>query len=90
MQCVGLEFRRSRVRVPLAAFLPAFAPCKCISGVTVSQLDLPSLMPLSVASCGRLQPEQPIGLRRYRYCKLLIIYPTFSGSSSIRVSSIKV
>ena len=24
-------------------------------GVTVSQLDLPSLMPLSVAACGRLQ-----------------------------------
>ena len=25
-------------------------------GVTASQLDLPSLMPLSVAGCGRLQP----------------------------------
>ena len=31
-------------------------PCEGL-GVTASQLDLPSLAPLSVGSCGRLQPE---------------------------------
>ena len=31
-------------------------------GGATSQLDLPSQMPLSVAGCGRLQLEFPIGL----------------------------
>ena len=33
-------------------------------GVTASQLDLPSLIPLSVAGCGRLKLGPPIGLLR--------------------------
>ena len=40
-------------------------------GVTASQLNLPYMMPLSVAGCGRVDCnwEQPIGLHRYHFFK---------------------
>ena len=61
-QCDGLAFGRSRVRVLAAANLvicsPHFhqgvLPCEGWV-VTASQSDLPSLTPLSVVGCGRLQ-----------------------------------
>ena len=43
-------------------------------------LYLPSLTPLSVASCGRLQLGVPRWAISVDYCKYLIIYPTFCGS----------
>ena len=49
-------------------------------GSATSQLDLPSLMPLSVAGCGRLQLGIPNWATSADYSKLLIIYPTFCGS----------
>ena len=59
-QCVGLAFWGFRVPVPLAA--ASFVICSPLRGtaceecrVTTSQLELPSLTPLSVAGCGRLQ-----------------------------------
>ena len=70
---VGLVFQRSRVRASLAA--ASIAICSqhlhrairgakgvllCIEcGITASQVDLPSLTPLSVAGCGRLLMEAP-------------------------------
>ena len=38
-------------------------------GGAISQLDLPSLAPLSVAGYGRLQQGVPTGLLQYHYCK---------------------
>ena len=49
-------------------------------GGATSQLDLPSLTPLSVAGCGRLQLGVPRGATAVDYCKQLIIDPTFCGS----------
>ena len=49
-------------------------------GGATSQLDLPSLTPLSVASCGRLQLGIPHWAASVDYCKYLIINPTFCGS----------
>ena len=66
-QCVGLASRRSQVRGSLSAASPVIcssariAVCNtwssgstalCRVGGATSQLDLPSLTPLSVASCG--------------------------------------
>ena len=48
-------------------------------GGATSQLDLPSLTPLSVADCGWLQLGVPNWAASV-YCKLLIIDPTFCGS----------
>ena len=45
-----------------------------------SQLDLPSLTPLSVAGCGRLQLGIPHCATSVDQCKQLIIDPTFCGS----------
>ena len=45
-----------------------------------SQLDLPSLTPLSVAGCGRLKLGVPHWAASVDYCKELIIDPTFCGS----------
>ena len=50
-----------------------------VGGVT-SQLDLPSLTPLSVASCGRLQLGVPDWAKSVDYCKWLTIDPIFCGS----------
>ena len=72
-KCVGLAFRRSRVRASMAgenlvvynshlhrAICGALEVLPCVEcGVTVSQLNLPSLTPLSVASCGLLQLGGP-------------------------------
>ena len=49
-------------------------------GGGTSQLDLPSLTPLSVADCGRLQLGAPHWATSVNYCKQLIIEPTFCGS----------
>ena len=49
-------------------------------GSATSQFDLPSLTPLSVAGCGRLQLGVPHWATSVHYCKLLIIDPTFCGS----------
>ena len=49
-------------------------------GGATSQLDLPSLTPLSVAGCGRLQLGVPHWATSIYYCMQLIIYPTFCGS----------
>ena len=46
-----------------------------VDGAT-SQLDLPSLTPLSVADCGRLQLGVPHWATSVDYCKQLIIDPT--------------
>ena len=51
-------------------------------GGATSQLDLPSLMPLSVADCGRLQLVVPNFATSVDYCKQLIIDPTFCGRRS--------
>ena len=48
-------------------------------GGATSQLDLPSLTPLSVAGCGRLQLGVPHWATSVDYCKWLIIDPTFCG-----------
>ena len=50
-----------------------------VRGAT-SQLDLPSMTPLSVAGCGRLQLGVPHWATSIYYCKQLIIDPTFCGS----------
>ena len=47
---------------------------------STSQLDLPSLTPLSVSGCGRLQLGVPRWATSADHCKLLIIDPTFCGS----------
>ena len=49
-------------------------------GDATSQLDLPSLTPLSVAGWGRLQLGAPHWATSVNYCKSLIIEPTFCGS----------
>ena len=49
-------------------------------GSATSQLDLPSLTPLSVARCGQLQLGVLHWATSVDYCKHLIIDPTFSGS----------
>ena len=49
-------------------------------GGETSQLDLPSLTPLYVAGCGRLQLGVPHWATSVDYCKQLIIDPTFCGS----------
>ena len=51
-----------------------------LGGGATSQLDLPSLTPLSVAGCGRLQLGVPHWAISVNYCKYLIIEPTFCGS----------
>ena len=45
-----------------------------------SQLDLPSVAPLSAVGCGRLQLGVPNWATSVDYCKQLIIDPTFCGS----------
>ena len=73
--CVDLAFQRSLVRASLvAASLAICSPhlhrairgaqgvLPCVEwGVTTSQLDLPSLTPLSLAAYGRLQLGAPHG-----------------------------
>ena len=49
-------------------------------GGAISQLDLPSLTPLFVAGCWRLQLGVPHLATSVYYCKLFIIDPTFCGS----------
>ena len=49
-------------------------------GGSTSQFDLPSLTPLSVAGCGRLQLGVPHWAASVDYCQQLIIDPTFYGS----------
>ena len=73
-QCVFLAFRRSHVRGSLSAaslmicsshcrqYVEFRGYCPVYGGGATSQLDLPSLTPFSVAGCGRLQLEAPIGL----------------------------
>ena len=83
-QCVGLVFWRSHVRnslnaVSLAICSPArTAVCNtwssggtalCRVGGATSQLDLPSLAPLSVAGCGWLQLGAPHWATSVNYCK---------------------
>ena len=71
-QCIGLAFRRSHVRGSLSAaslvICSRIALCNawssggtalCRVGGATSQLDLPSLTPLSVVGCGRLQRGAP-------------------------------
>ena len=92
-QSVGLAFRRSHVRSSLsAAILMICSPhctvqyvelrgtALCRVGGETSQLDLPSLTPLSVAGCGRLQQGAPHWATSLNYCKQLIIENTFCGS----------
>ena len=94
-QCVGLTFRRSHDRCSLsAASLVICSPARiavcntwssggtalCRVGGATGQLDLPSLTPLSVAGCGRLQLGVPHWAASVDYCKWLIIDPTFCGS----------
>ena len=63
--------------------LPTLTPCNTwSSGGTaqegegaMSQLDLPSLTPLSAAGCGRLQLGVPHWATSVDYCKQLIIVP---------------
>ena len=49
-------------------------------GGASSQLDLPSLMPLSVAGYGRLELGVPYWATSVDYCIMLIIDPTFCGN----------
>ena len=49
-------------------------------GGATSQLDLPSLTPLSVAGCGQLQLGVPHWATSSDYCKQLMIEATFCGS----------
>ena len=49
-------------------------------GGATSQLNLPSLTPLSIAGSGRLQLGVPHWAASVNYWKLLIIDPTFCGS----------
>ena len=49
-------------------------------GGATSQLDLPSLTPLSVPDCGPLQLGGPDLATSVDYCTLLIIDLTFCGS----------
>ena len=49
-------------------------------GGATSQLDLPSLAPLSLAGCGRLQLGVPHWGTSVYFGKWLIIDPTFCGS----------
>ena len=60
-------------------------------GGATSQLDLPSLTPLSVASCGRLQLGVLYWATSVDYCKQLIIDPIFCGSrfSTVRPLAIE-
>ena len=88
-----LSGRRSHVRGSLsAASLVICSPhctlqyvelrgyCPVQGGGATSQLDLPSLTPLSVSSYGRLQLGAPHYATSLNYCKQLIIEPTFCGS----------
>ena len=81
------EVARSLYRIPAVAELHQFILCTRRSGGTVnegggatSQLYLPSLTPLSVAGCGRLQLGVNHWATAVDYCKQLIIDPTFCGS----------
>ena len=49
-------------------------------GGTTSQLDQPSLTPLSVAGCGRRQLGVSHWASSVYYCKKFIIDPAFCGS----------
>ena len=49
-------------------------------GSAAGKLDLPSLTPLSVAGCGRLQLGVPNWATSVDYRKQLITDPTFCGS----------
>ena len=88
---VGMAFRRSHVRGSLSA--ASLVICRphctvqssggtalCRVGGATSQLDLPSLTPLSVAGCGRLQLGTLHWATSVNYCKQLITEPTFCGS----------
>ena len=95
-QWVGLVFRRSHDRDWLsAASLVICSPASIAvcntwsSGGTAlcrvvgatRQLDIPSLTPLSVAGCGWPQLGAPHCATSVDHCKLLMIEPTFCGSS---------
>ena len=74
-------------RFPVEPRLHRFILCTSRSGGTahegggaISQLDLPSLTPLSVSGCGRLQLGVPHWATLVDYFKLLIIDPTFFDS----------
>ena len=94
-QCVGMVFRRSNVRGSLSAVSlvicsPArIAVCNtwssggttlCRVGGAISQLDLPSLTPLSVAVVVDCNQGHISWATSVNYCKQLIIEPTFCGS----------
>ena len=85
--------RRSHVRISVSAVsfvicskhwtmqyveLRGTALCR-VRGAT-SQLDLPSLTPLSIAGCGLLQLRATYWVTSVNYCKQLIIEATFCGS----------
>ena len=82
-----LKVATLHVRIPPVAELHRFTlwgaqgvlPMR-VGGAT-SQLDLPSLTPLSVAGCGRSSATRSSPLGYFsNYCKELIIDPTFCGS----------
>ena len=71
-----LKVARSQDRIPAVAELHRFILCMRRTwgtahegGGATSQLDLPSLTPLSVASCGRLQLGVPHWAISVDYCK---------------------
>ena len=81
--CVGLAYPWKRVRAPVAA--ASLEICwprlhRAVRGAhgvlqthdgggATSQLNLPSLTPLSVADCGRLQLGVPYWATSVDYCK---------------------
>ena len=81
-QCVGLAFRRSHVRGSLECskssdlsphctveYVELRGTALCRVGGATSQLDLPSLTPLSVTGCGQLQLGAPNWITSVNYCK---------------------
>ena len=81
-QCVGLAFLRSHVCISVSAVSLVICSPHCtvqyveLSGTALcrvlgatNQLDLPSMTPLSVADCGRLQLGAPHWATSVNYCK---------------------
>ena len=71
-----LKIARLQDRIPAVAELHRFILCMRSSGVSAhegggatNQLDLPSLTPLSVAGCGRLQLGVPHWATSVQYRK---------------------
>ena len=55
--------------VELRGYCQGHGTALCMVGGGTSQLDLPSLTPLSVADCGRLQLGSPNWATSVNYCK---------------------